>query len=106
VTLGGLSTFYYNSASDYAPEMVCALNQIGAPRAARALSEANATLQGNSDAWLDRDARLDALKKIGDARWRELEKKLSSDRPTCYEALIDDYVAANAAQLPPARPRA
>ena len=106
VCLGGLSTFYYNSASDYAPEMVWALRQIGAPRAAEALDDANATLQADSDTWLDRDARYDASKRVSDSRWRELEEQLSSDLPRCYEALLDDYVVANAAHLPAGGPRA
>ena len=106
VCLGGLSTFYYNASSDYAPDMVWALNQIGAPRAAVALSEANAALQADSERWLDRNARYDALKRVNDARWRELEQKLLSDSPRCYEALLYDYVAANAAELRAVGPRA
>lgn len=106
VCLGGLSTFYYNSASDYAPEMVRALKELRAPRAAEALGAANAMLKADSNVWLDRVARYEALKQVTDARWRELEEELLSDRPRCYEALLDDYVAMHAAQLPPAGPRA
>lgn len=60
VALGGLDTFYYNSAGDQAVPTVDALEAVGATRAAKALRAANALFPGGSPP-RDREKRFDGL---------------------------------------------
>ncbi len=62
-TLGGLGTFYFNSAGDYAEETVSALEQIGAVRAAEAVRRANSLFPGGHPS-RNRKRRWAAWKKL------------------------------------------
>lgn len=100
VALGGLDSFYYNSAGDEAVHTVAALEAIGATRAASALRSANALFPGGSTP-RDRGDRFDGLlvvRKLPGKPLEILEREFSGDEP-CVNLRLYGFIEAHAAEL-------
>jgi hypothetical protein len=98
VLLGGIETFYTNSAGNYAPETVAALEAIRAPRSARALAEANALVQDKDATWPPRDTRWDRVRAIPRDRWTSLSE-IMEDEGAVNGPLLAHYVRLHASAL-------
>jgi hypothetical protein len=100
IELGGLDTFYYNSAGDEAVPTVAALESVGATQAALALREANALFPGGSPP-RDRGKRFDALeivRKLPKRPLTALEQKVGHDEPDVFSHLCN-IIEAHAKDL-------
>lgn len=89
IELGGLDSFYYNSAGDEAAPTVVALQAIGATQAASTLREANSLFPGGVPP-RDREKRFAALQVIRKLPRRpltSLEKKVIRDEPDVFSCL-------------------
>jgi hypothetical protein len=97
VELGGLSTFYYNSAGRYAVESVAALRAIGATRFARVLERANRLFPGGAPP-RGRVARYAALQRLSAEAQRRLERledePFEQDHLDLLERYLQDAVPA------------
>jgi hypothetical protein len=102
ISTGGLDTFYYNSAGDYAVETAWAFEMIGAAKAADVLRRANALFPDGTPP-RDGDERFDALQII-----REHEDALETLTGEFYDAdnaentdkLIEDFILLHRDELP------
>ena len=100
IELGGLDTFYYNSAGDEAVPTVDALKAVGATQAASALENANALFPGGSPPRA-REKRFAALEAVRSLRGRPLdalEKKTDSEDPDIFSRLCR-YIETHAKEL-------
>jgi hypothetical protein len=100
IELGGLDTFYYNSAGDEAVPTVAALEAVGATQAASTLRTANALFPGGSPP-RDREKRFDALevvRKLPKRPLTSLEKEVSLDDPDVFSRLCS-FIEAHAKGL-------
>lgn len=100
IELGGLDTFYYNSAGDEAVATVAALETVGATHAASTLREANALFPGGSPL-RDREERfvgLQAVRQLPKSPLDSLERKFGRDDPDGFERLCS-YIDAHAKEL-------
>jgi len=100
IELGGLSSFYFNDAGDYAVETVAALEAVGAYRGAEALRRANSlfpdgapgrTQDARGEAWL-------SLVKSRDDPLGELDSEFYAEDPDVFSRLCD-YVDAHSDEL-------
>ena len=96
VEMGGLSTFFYNSAGDHAAETVIALEGIGATYAAAALRSAIARFPGGS-APADRELRY-ASWQIISGSLGSLDLGFARDTPDVFSRLCS-FIDAHAADL-------
>jgi hypothetical protein len=100
IELGGLDTFYYNSAGDEAAPTVDALEAVGATQAASALRAANALFPGGSPP-RDREKRfggLEGVRKLPKRPLAALESKMSGDVPDVFSRLCS-FIEAHAKEL-------
>ena len=101
IELGGISSFYSNSAGDYAVETVAALDAIHATGAASALREANSMFQNSPPQ--DREQRLKELQAIFN-QLGSLDNKYYAENPDVFSRLcayIDDHAAELSEHLQP-----
>jgi hypothetical protein len=96
VELGGLSSFFYNSAGDHAAETVLALEAVGAKKAAAALQTAMAKFPGGSPP-ADRDLRYPGWKQVSDSL-SPLDTAFSRDKSDVFSQLCA-FIEAHAAEL-------
>jgi hypothetical protein len=96
VELGGLSTFFYNSAGDHAAETVPALEAVGAVKAAAALRAAMATFPGGALP-ADRDLRYPAWQQVSESLG-SLDTTFNRDNPDVFSRLCV-FIEAHAAEL-------
>lgn len=100
IELGGLDTFFYNSAGDDAVPTVSALEAVGATQAASTLREANALFPGGSPP-RDREKRFGALeivRKLPNSPLVSLESKVGRDDPDVFSRLCS-FIEAHAKEL-------
>lgn len=96
VELGGLSSFFYNSAGDHAGETVLALEAVGAVYAAKALREAVASIpDGISSS--DRVRRYTWWQGASDSL-AMLDEVFAQDRPDVFSRLCS-YIDLHADEL-------
>lgn len=105
VALGGLSTFYWNSAGDHAPEMVDALRRIGLPNAAAALAEANALMQRERTTWPDRETRIEQLDSMNYRDFTPFEDTVDGRNDVFNDDVgVQAFIRKHLDQLPPPKP--
>lgn len=97
VELGGLSSFFYNSAGDHAAETVQALKAVGAVHAAEALRAAMAMFPGGKPP-AERELRCagawqDTLRSVG-----KLDTEFSQDNPDVFSRLCS-FIESHRAEL-------
>lgn len=98
VELGGLDTFYYNSAGDEAITTVAALEAVAATRSAAVLGEANALFPGGSPP-RNREERFEGLVAVRELPGRPLaalERKFGRDD---VFSLLCKYMDTHAEEL-------
>jgi len=100
VNNGGFGQFYMNSAGDNALETPAALREIGATKAAAIAEEAN-NLFGPSGPPRDRDARAQALQRLGTAATDALNALDARfyEYPDNLEELLRQFVDRNREQF-------
>ncbi len=96
VELGGLSSFFYNSAGDRAAETVPALEAVGATKAAAALQTAMAKFPGGCPP-ADRELRQPGWQQLSDSL-EALDTAFSQDVPDVFSRLCA-FIEARAAEL-------
>jgi hypothetical protein len=100
VELGGLDSFFYNSAASEAVPTVDALEAVGAARAASALRTANTLFPGGSPP-RDREERFKGLEVVRGLPGRPLaalEWEFGRDAPDVFSRLCS-FIEAHAAEL-------
>ncbi len=100
IELGGLDSFFYNSAGDYAVPTVAALEAIGATRAAAALRDANALFPRGSPP-RDREERFAGLEVVRILAGRPLAalgREFERDEPDMFSRLCM-FIEAHVVEL-------
>ena len=99
VDLGGLNTFYYNSAGNRAVETAAALDEVGACKAAAAIRAANAIFPGGAPP-SDWGLRCDALRMLEEpaGRWDSLQGAYYEDERYVFDNLCS-YIEKHAGEL-------
>ena len=96
IELGGLSTYFYNSASDFAAETVPALEVIGAKKAASALRAAMAKFPGGSPP-ADRERRYLGWQQVSGSLGT-LDAEFYGERPDVFSRLCT-FIETHAVEL-------
>jgi len=96
VELGGLSSFFYNSAGDHAAETVTALETVGATRAAAALRAAIAKFPGGA-APANRVQRYPGWQLVS-GLLGPLDREFGRDEPDVFCRLCE-FIEVRAAEL-------
>ena len=96
IELGGLSAYFYNSASDHAAETVLALEVIGAKKAASALRAAMAKFPGGSPP-TDRERRHLSWRQVSESLGA-LDAEFYAERPDVFSRLCT-FIETHAAEL-------
>jgi hypothetical protein len=100
IELGGLTSFFYNTAGNAAQATVAALVDIGAERAAFALRRANALFPGGNPA-VDRERRFKDYKKLmesDDRAFNEMDSEFYAEDPDVFSKLCT-FIDAHADEL-------
>ncbi|MFO0899102.1 MAG: DUF4375 domain-containing protein [Pirellulales bacterium] len=96
VELGGLSSFFYNSAGNHAAETVPALEAVGATKAAAALRTAMDKFPGGCPP-ADRELRYPGWQQVSDSL-ESLTTAFGRDEPDIFSRLCP-FIEARAAEL-------
>src|SRR5262245_3361707 len=96
IELGGMSSYFYNSASDHAAETVLALEVIGAKKAASALRAAMDKFPGGSPP-TDRERRYLGWQQVSESLGA-LDAEFRGERPDVFSRLCS-FIETHAVEL-------